>query len=101
MNFRAVPTPKGPEEKGDLGFGAVVSTNARRLLNPDGTFNVRRTGLPWSEAVSFYHAALVMPWPAFVGLYWLELAAYQLGIWRGCWRWRTLRPLLPRLCWRR
>lgn len=38
---------------------------------------------------------------AFVGLYWLELAAYQLGIWRGCWRWRTLRPLLPRLCWRR
>ncbi|HUM91666.1 MAG TPA: hypothetical protein PLM32_09835, partial [Candidatus Competibacter sp.] len=42
-----------------------------------------------------------LSWPAFVGLYWLELAAYQLGIWRGCWRWRTLRPLLPRLCWRR
>ncbi|MBL8258358.1 MAG: mycofactocin biosynthesis glycosyltransferase MftF [Candidatus Competibacteraceae bacterium] len=38
---------------------------------------------------------------AFVGLYWLELAAYQVGIWRGCWRWRSLRPLLPRPIWRR
>lgn len=31
----------------------------------------------------------------FVGLYWLEQAAYQVGIWRGCLKWRTLRPLLP------
>lgn len=37
----------------------------------------------------------------FVGLYWLELAAYQLGLWRGCRQRRTLRPLLPRLIWRR
>ena len=37
----------------------------------------------------------------FVGLYWLELAAYQVGIWRGCWQQRTLLPLLPLLCWRR
>lgn len=67
MNYAAVPQPKGPEEKGDLGFGAVVSTNSRRLLNHDGTFNVRRTGLPWSEVVSLYHAALVARWPAFFG----------------------------------
>ncbi len=39
--------------------------------------------------------------PVFVGLYWLELAAYQLGLWRGCRQRRTLRPLLPRLIWRR
>ncbi|MBK8185373.1 MAG: mycofactocin biosynthesis glycosyltransferase MftF [Candidatus Competibacteraceae bacterium] len=39
--------------------------------------------------------------PAFVGLYWLELAAYQAGVWRGCWRWRTLRPLRPLARWRR
>lgn len=38
---------------------------------------------------------------AFVGLYWLELAAYQFGIWRGCWQRCTLRPLLPRVSWRR
>ncbi len=38
-----------------------------------------------------------MSLPAFVALYWLELAAYQLGVWRGCQQRRSLRPLLPRL----
>ena len=43
MNFKAIPTPRGPEESSDPGFGAVVSTaSGRRLLNPDGSFNVRR-----------------------------------------------------------
>ncbi len=37
----------------------------------------------------------------FIGLYGLELIAYQWGVWRGCWQRRTLRPLLPRLHWRR
>ena len=68
MNFAAIPTPRGPEEKTDPGFGNVVSTvSGRRLLNSDGTFNVRRTGLPWSEAVSLYHSALVLSWPVFLG----------------------------------
>jgi inward rectifier potassium channel len=68
MNFAAIPTPRGPEEKGDLGFGAVVSTASRkRLLNADGSFNVRRVGLPWAEAVSLYHSALTARWPAFLG----------------------------------
>jgi len=39
--------------------------------------------------------------PVFIGLYGLELAAYQAGLWHGCWRQRTLRPLWPRLLWRR
>lgn len=38
---------------------------------------------------------------AFVGLSWLEMFAYQLGVWRGCLARRTLRPLLPMLHWRR
>jgi len=33
--------------------------------------------------------------PLFVGLYWLELCAYQVGVWRGCRQRRTLRPLVP------
>jgi mycofactocin system glycosyltransferase len=37
---------------------------------------------------------------AFMGLYGLEMVAYQLGLWRGCLRERTLLPLLPRLRWR-
>lgn len=33
--------------------------------------------------------------PLFIGLYWLELGAYQVGVWRGCRQRRTLRPLMP------
>lgn len=32
---------------------------------------------------------------SFTLLYWLEMTAYQLGVWRGCLKWRTLRPLMP------
>lgn len=47
----------------DLGFGRIVSERSReRLLNPDGTFNVRRTGLRFWSSFSVYHAFLTMPW---------------------------------------
>ncbi len=35
--------------------------------------------------------------PLFIALYWLELIAYQIGVWRGCLHKRTLRPLFPRV----
>jgi len=38
--------------------------------------------------------------PAFIGLYWLEMASYQLGVWLGCLRQRCWRPLFPRIRWR-
>ena len=79
MNFKAIPTPRGPEESSDPGFGAVVSTaSGRRLLNPDGSFNVRRDGLPWSEVVSLYHAALVASWPLFLG--WVSLIYVGINV---------------------
>ena len=37
--------------------------------------------------------------PAYTALYWLEMAAYQFGVWRGCLQQSTLKPLLPRLQW--
>lgn len=37
----------------------------------------------------------------FIGLSWLEMAAYQLGVWRGCLARRAFRPLLPILHWKR
>ncbi len=39
--------------------------------------------------------------PAFAGLFWLEMAAYQIGVWRGCLARRRWRPLLPAFRWRR
>jgi inward rectifier potassium channel len=53
----------------DLGFGAVVSREIRtRLLNRDGTFNVKREGLGWWARFNFYHASLTMSWPRFLSI---------------------------------
>ena len=53
----------------NLGFGKFVSSQSRRrLLNRDGTFNVRRTGLGFFERVSIYHFLLEISWPRFLGL---------------------------------
>ena len=63
-----LPVEKGDEPK-DLGFGAVVAKESRqRLLNRDGSFNVRRTGLPFWSSLSPYHALLTMSWNKFLGL---------------------------------
>jgi inward rectifier potassium channel len=51
----------------DLGFGAVVTRESReRLLNRDGTFNVRREGLKYWESLSLYHYFLTISWPKFM-----------------------------------
>ena len=82
MNYAALPSARGPEEKEDLGFGAVVSTASRkRLLNHDGTFNVRRVGLPWAEAVSLYHSALTLTWTHFLG--WVVLIYLGINLFFG------------------
>jgi inward rectifier potassium channel len=53
----------------DLGFGAVVSRESRqRLLNRDGTFNVRRKGLGLVQSLSAYHLLLEITWPRFLAL---------------------------------
>ena len=52
----------------DLGFGSVVARESRqRLLNRDGTFNVRREGLRFWESLSAYHYLLTISWPKFFG----------------------------------
>lgn len=55
------------EAERDLGFGSVVTGQSRqRLLNPDGTFNVRRTGLPIFSSLNPYHVLLSMSWRTFL-----------------------------------
>ncbi|MBI1809081.1 MAG: hypothetical protein HYR75_04225 [Gemmatimonadetes bacterium] len=78
INYPTVPGAAGRvEDKGDLGFGSVVATDSeQRLLNKDGTFNVRRRGIGWLESQSFYHLALSMSWPKFLwacGVWYLGL----------------------------
>lgn len=71
------------QEKRDLGFGTVLSSRAGlRLLNRDGSFNVRRrAGRPWRR-LSSYVGLLTTPWKwffAFLALaYFLLNAAFAL-----------------------
>lgn len=60
------PEPPRPDLNTDLGFGSVVARESReRLLNRDGTFTVRRTGLHFWQSLSVYHYLLTISWPKF------------------------------------
>jgi len=51
------------EDLKDLGFGSKVTERSKlRLLNHDGSFNVRRAGVSFLQSLSFYHSLLTMPW---------------------------------------
>lgn len=57
------------EEPKDLGLGSVVGgANEKRLLNRDGTFNPRRSGLPFLSSLSGYHYMLTISWPMFYAM---------------------------------
>jgi inward rectifier potassium channel len=67
-------TPWLPAPERDLGFGAVVSRDTRRrLLNRDGSFNVRRRGLRFWRSLSLYHWLIQIGWLRF---FLLVAAAY-------------------------
>lgn len=57
------------ERERDLGFGAVVSRESeQRLLNRDGTFNVRREGIGFWHTLNLYHLLLNISWPRLFAL---------------------------------
>lgn len=54
-----------PEDR-DWGFGTkVASETPKRLVNRDGSFNMKRLGLSSLGALSPYHALITMPWPRY------------------------------------
>ncbi|HZK75666.1 MAG TPA: ion channel [Candidatus Kapabacteria bacterium] len=46
----------------DLGIGSKAAESRVRLLNRDGSFNVRRKGLPFFAWFSGYHYLISLPW---------------------------------------
>ena len=75
----AQTTITAPVDPNDLGFGAVVSRQAReRLLNRDGSFNVRREGLGFVDSLSSYHWLLELTWPRFLLVLSLAFLAVNL-----------------------
>lgn len=72
------PLPPTLANDRDLGFGAVVAAQHERLLNRDGSFNVRKVGLGFWEGISPYHAVLTMTWGRFVALLAISYLAINL-----------------------
>ncbi|MDP9122116.1 MAG: ion channel [Acidobacteriota bacterium] len=69
VSSRSPLRPAGEDPNRDLGFGSVVASESRqRLLNPDGTFNVKRDGLRAFSSLSLYHDLLSLSWPRFLAL---------------------------------
>jgi inward rectifier potassium channel len=80
------PAAPVPEDDRDLGFGAVVARESRRrLLNADGSFNVRREGLGPVGRLAPYHSLLVMGWPEFLGYVALLYVALNIAFGVGYW----------------
>lgn len=65
-------TVKGKEVT-DLGLGSKIFDKKNRVINRDGSFNLKRRGLPFFESFSIYHWLISMSWFKFCSLI---LAAY-------------------------
>ncbi len=66
-----------PEDVQDLGFGSRIARDSKlRLLNPDGTFNVSREGIPLFRFASVYELLHKLPWWKFF----VMLGSAYLGV---------------------
>jgi len=58
---------KQKEEKvKDLGIGPKDLSKSKRIINKDGSFNIRKTGLGFAESFNFYHYLVTVSWPKFI-----------------------------------
>jgi len=59
------------ENRKDLGFGTKITSERVRLINKDGTFNVRRVGDSFLNSVNWYHRLITLSWGKFFGIVFL------------------------------
>ena len=52
----------------DTGFGTNASNYGGRFINRDGTFNLRKEGMPFLQRYSIYHSMLTLPRWKFIAL---------------------------------
>ena len=52
----------------DLGLDTQTAAGQFRALNKDGTFNVKKTNIRFSEKINFFHPLVNMSWRRFLGL---------------------------------
>jgi inward rectifier potassium channel len=54
------------EARKDLGFGSRLTDASMRLVNPNGSINVKRTNVSFWERINLFHRLTVMSWPRFL-----------------------------------
>jgi len=64
FGFRGVKLRAGEDR--ELGFGSGTSENQQRVMNADGSSNIRRLGLVRSDLSHFFHQLLTMSWGSFL-----------------------------------
>ena len=52
----------------DTGFGTQTANIGGRFVNKDGTFNLKKQGLPFLKRTSFYSFLLELSWAKFIGV---------------------------------
>jgi len=52
----------------DLGLDTKAKGRLFRALNKDGTFNVKKTNVPFFERTNYFHSLITMSWRHFFGL---------------------------------
>lgn len=62
----ASKTSRKERKYNDLGLGSKASAGRTRALNKDGTFNIRKTNVPFFERINFFHTLVTMSWPRFL-----------------------------------
>jgi inward rectifier potassium channel len=50
----------------ELGFGTKITNESDRMLNKDGSFNVKRKGLSFHQSTSFFHYLVTASWTHFL-----------------------------------
>jgi inward rectifier potassium channel len=66
------------ESKAGIGFDADAAHPGYRFVNPDGSYNLRRRGLPWWRRVSVYSYMLELSWTKFLVV--IMLAYLLIGL---------------------
>ena len=54
------------KEVKDLGISSKDLSKSKRIVNKDGSFNVRKTGLGFAESFNFYHYLVTISWTKFI-----------------------------------
>jgi inward rectifier potassium channel len=86
---------KQESERNDLGFGKQLIDSSIRLINHDGTFNVKRKGGSFWGYLNIFHRLITTSWQKFLllvfctflvinfmfaGLYWLIGTSHLIGL---------------------